>query len=354
MIENRQQGNLPALVCEAVGLPPDSNVTLTELACYKIYGAPLTKEKLNHHQQALMRDCRAVWSHPDGPVWLREHFELMAKKQHWQFKPSCSPEDREHALAWFAKARRWLQEMRMQPAPEDASNEVRETKSRLANLSESDAIQMALEAANQLEAAEAAINERSAHFYSVLSNEVATGRVVLKGIPVGAKDGQIMPPKWGEPPHKAIPQDYFNLPFEHDLYNNELAVKCCSSEEEIFHSIFNRTQQQFVESLVRYQAVRVPPEGVQRLLAALSGASKPGVESPPKQRKRAGRVTPFPNDTKLVAEMEEGRDNKRYTTRFGAATALSAKAEGSENSDSKARRLDRKYKEAYPDSPWNN
>jgi hypothetical protein len=276
MIENLQQGNLPALVCEAVSLPLDRNVTLTELACYKIYGAALTEVKIKLYRDALIRDCRVVWSHPDGPVWLRQHVELMAKKQQWQFKPSCSPEDREYALAWFPKARRWLLEMRMQPVPEDASNEARETKSRLTNLCECDAIQMALEAAKLLEAAEAVVNDRSAHFYAVLTNEVATGRVVLKGIPVGAKDGQFMTSKFGDPPHKAIPQDYFNLPFVHNLYDNELEVNRFSSEEEIFHSIFNRTQRQFVESLVRYQDVRVPPEGVKQLLAALSGHSEPG------------------------------------------------------------------------------
>jgi len=354
MIENLHQGHLPALVCEADSLPTDRNMTLTELVCYKIYGAPLTVVKLKRHRDALILDCHAVWSHPDGPVWLREPFELMSKKQRWQFKPSCSPEDRKHALAWFAKARRWLKVMRKQPVPAAASNEARETKSRLAHLTEANAIQMALEAAKRLEAAEAVVNDQSAHFYSVLSNEVATGRVVLKGIPVGAKDGQFTPPKLGEPPHKAIPQDYFNLPFVHNFYDNELEVNRFSSEVEMAHSIFSRTQQQLGESLVRYEDVRVPPEGVKQLLGALSGASKPVEESDPKPRKRAGRVTQFTKDKALVDQMEAGRVAGDYTTRFGAATHLSAKAEGSQNSDSKARRLDRKYRQAYPNSPWNN
>jgi hypothetical protein len=274
MIENLQQGKLPALACESASLPTDRNVSLTELACYKIYGAPLTTVKLKHHREALIRDCLAVWSHADGPVWLGKCYELMAQKQQWQ--SSRSPEDRERVRAWFAKARRWLEVLRKQPAPAAASNEARETKSGLARLTESDAIKTALEAAKRLEAAEAAINDRSADFYSVLSNEVATGRVVLKGLPVEARYGQFILPKFGESPHKAIPQDYFNLPFVHDLYDNELEVNCFSSEEEIFHSIFNRTRGQFVESFVRYQDVRVPPEGVKQLLAALSGHSEPG------------------------------------------------------------------------------
>lgn len=356
MIKSSGQGKLPVIVCEAHSLPADRNVTLTEVACHAIYGAPLTPGTgtLKKYRDLLSAECRTLWSHSDGPIWLRSNLELIAANKRLKFEPTCPEDIRQHTLAWFDKASRWLKVLRFEPAPIDASKDTREAKSRLASCDGPTAIKMALEAANRLEVDEAAINGRSASFYAVLSSEVVAGRVVFEGIPVAAKDGNFIPRELGSPPHTAIPLGYFNLPLVHDLYDNELEFDCFSSEAEIAQYIYNGAQRQFADSLVRYVDVRVPPEGVKRLLAALSAASKPVAESDPKPRKRAGRVTQYKKDEILVAEMEAGRVCGRYTTRFNAATDLSAKAEGSQISDSKARRLDRKYKQAYPASPWNN
>lgn len=358
MIVNLHQGNLPVFVCNGCNPPADRNVTLTEVACHAIYGALLTPGRgtLREHLCSLRDECHVLWSHGDGPLWLRPHLELMAVKQRWKFAPNCSKADRQVTLAWFAKAQKWLRVMRLQSPPIDASKDVCEAKRRLSDCTEAEAIQIALEASSRLEADEAAINGKSTRFYSALSSEVIAGRVVLKGIPVAAKDGGVIPRNLGAPPHTAIPLDYFNLPLVHDLYDNEIEFNCFGSDLEIVQSLFNRERQRFVDSLVRYVDVRVPPEGVNLLLTALNGSAEPSEIFKQNGAKRPGRKPGTGayqhSDRELAKEMEDGRLKGDYKNLHQAAVNLSDRADGSSFGDAKKKRLSNAYRKRYPNSPW--
>lgn len=203
MIECLHQGNMPAITGATSSLPHCRYVTLTEVACCTIYGAALTPGRgtLRQHLAVLIRECHELWSDPNGPIWLKPHLELIAAGREWSFEPGCSADSREITLGWFAKSRKWLEDLRKRPAGDGATESVRQRKSRLAALDDQQAIEMALLEATRLEVAEGASNDKTARFYKQLSQEVMTGSVVLKGIPLRVSDGAYAPREIGAPLH---------------------------------------------------------------------------------------------------------------------------------------------------------
>lgn len=272
MITCLHAGCLPAIVCDPAPLSSQWHPTLTEVVCSAIYGAPLTPEQgtFRLHLNRLYTESLTLWRSADGPGWLKPHLELIMKGEAWPFLPDTKDDNEKITLAWFAAAERWLNKDRKLPAREGISAHCIAKKAELANLSDMETIEYALQRSNEIELAENDINARAAKFYALLNQDIVSGTLELKAIPVNDKSGVWIERPLGQPPHATVTHDWCFLPLTHDLFDNEIEVTRFLTEAEVAASVFNRTTIANDATLVRWIDIRVSLPQAIHLLSRLS------------------------------------------------------------------------------------
>ena len=227
MIVCLQGGELPAIDLSSDTTQKVGSRTLTEVVCAALYGVAL---KPGREQGSLHAACaslrlegRALWRDESGPGWLRPHLELIAQSKTWPFDPDSRDDAEGITLSHFAAAQRWLTKSRRLGFAHGLPSELAEKVIRLANMTDAEAIADAFTEADRIERAEGAVNDMSAEFYELLSESISTQRITLKAIPTDPRNNDALRPKTpSEPPHQTIHADNLELPWVHNLFDNDL------------------------------------------------------------------------------------------------------------------------------------
>lgn len=274
-----QGGNLPALEVQTTAIAVDTSLSLTEVVCIAIYGKALKAGNdpgsLESDMADLRQECGSLWRNVNGPGWLRSHMGLLSSGRSWAFPSEVSKDCKTITLSWFAAAQRWLKEGRKLGAARELPPQLAEKARRLAQMTDAEAISCAIAEADRIERAESAINARSAAFYGLLNRAVMEGRVTLKAVPTDPETNTWSPIIRGEPPHRRVPIDFFELPLVHDLRENTLEFDNFSTNEKMVVSIFDRNERAKEAALVKWADLKVSADDARWLLSTFSVNQKP-------------------------------------------------------------------------------
>jgi hypothetical protein len=233
----------------------------------------------------------ALWNNPNGPAWLVPHLKLIVDRATWPFAQDTDDEIERITLGWYRAARHWLTIKRRMGFAFGLPSHLSERVIALANMTEAQAIQSAIDEAQRISSAETAINAEAESFYALLSRAIAAGRVTLKGIRTNPETNTWLPLHEGAPPHSLIPADYFELPMIHNVFDNELEPDRFNSKAKALESDFNRRERENGNQLIMWTDVKVPTDQAAWLLSIFRGGSNPTLASPIAGNGQIGEIT---------------------------------------------------------------
>ena len=246
-----QQGAMPSLRCVPSDLPDLEYVTLTEVACRRLYGralTPGTDGTLSLYESEYRDDNRKTWKDDNGPYWMVDPLQTIAEGGEVAFDPDTSQAERENKLKAFRHAKCWLTNSGFRPS--EAHARAQTTAARLSN-------------------GMADVAKKSAEFYRKLNRLVANGKIALFGIPV--RNGRMVetPGRPNGVIHHQISPDYFMLPIAHDLFDNELGLDRTTGREQLPEPVSNPSCTA-IHQLVQYKDVRLSTEHARQLVSNLN------------------------------------------------------------------------------------
>lgn len=295
MITPLQSGNFPAIERPAQAAQRIGNPTLTEVVSEALYGMPMLPgceaDSLRTALAPLCLEGWALWNDPNGPAWLVPHLKLLADGATWPFAQDTDDDNERITLGWYQAARRWLTIKRRMGFAFGLPAQLSERVIALANMTEAQAINAAIDEAQRISSAESAINAEAERFYALLSRAIAAGRITLKGIRTNPETSTWLPLHEGAPPHSPIPVDYFELPMIHNVFDNELEPDRFGSKAKAFASVFDRRERQNEKQQIKWTDVKVPTDQAAWLLSVFRGARNPIVESPISGDGQSGEIT---------------------------------------------------------------
>lgn len=252
---------LPVIACPPRQLPTVRRITLTELVCFKVYGAALSLDQLHELAKNSASDNIRLWGHEAGACFLasgletikeggkrQQRFEMMRElaeaceqapiarrlqlhKELLQIHPDSAALPTEYAnvpdrlnsltrirdqVASYTAALRWLQ-----------SDHAPKRKK---------AIQFALDEADRVRQEAARIDEVARGVYEALSvlvqAEKGPQRVELNGVKVDLQTDKELPIKRGSTVHKTIKPTVYGRARLHHIWSNQLYPAPLEYEDE--------------------------------------------------------------------------------------------------------------------------
>lgn len=267
MIICNEQGHLPDLLCTPAPLPADKIPTLTEVATFAIYGAPLSVAVFKARRQQAISECWDLWHHPNGPGDMVPHLKAIQAKE----KPPAG-DDGATAREQRANVEQWLVTGRKKDRPRPLSETAQEQKSRLKTMSNKEAIEYALQEADRAEQRDRNLDQKAKRFYEALGVATLQGEVVLKGLSEYVCDD----PQRERPPlspgRRALCDDDYCSLLVHSLDTNEIDIDPPWTLDEAIFEIFDRRARIAAEMRLIWKDLRISRDHAQLLLSQLGHA----------------------------------------------------------------------------------